>query len=357
MRLLHQAWQANALDDWALAAAIALGALMVLALLRLAAARAFKLLAARTGVAYADILMDVAAATRLWLLLPLALYAGASALDLPERLGRLVDVIAVVALMLQAALWANHFIRGWAERKMARRQAGDGEAATALGLIGFAGRVLVWALVLLFILDHLGFDITALVAGLGIGGVAVALAMQNILGDLFAALSIVLDKPFVVGDFVVVDSLRGTVERVGIKTTRLRSLDGELLIFSNADLLRSRIRNFKRMFDRRVEFTVGVTYQTPLGRLRLISQWLREIVEAQQRARFDRAHFKQYGDSALVFEIVYYVLDPDYNTYMDVHQAVNLAIFERFAREGIEFAYPTRTIYFKQEPAASAGQA
>jgi len=195
------------------------------------------------------------------------------------------------------------------------------------------------------------------VAGFGIGGVAVALAVQSVLGDLFASLSIILDKPFVVGDFIVVDNLRGTVERVGVKTTRLRSLDGELLVFSNGDLLKSRIRNFRRMYDRRVEFTLGVTYRTPLEKLRRIPQWLREIIAAQPRTRFDRAHFKQYGDSALVFEIVYYVLDRDYNLYMDIHQAINLAICEHFGREGIEFAFPTRTVYLTEEPAAQTARA
>lgn len=183
------------------------------------------------------------------------------------------------------------------------------------------------------------------VVGLGIGGIAVALALQNILGDLFASLSIVLDKPFVVGDFIVVDDLRGVIERVGIKTTRVRSLDGELLVFANGDLLKSRIRNFQRMQERRVLFTVGVTYQTPLEKLKQIPQWLRNVVEAQPRTRYDRAHFREYGDSAPVFEIVYYVLDRDYNVFMDVQQAVNLAIFERCAREGVDFAYPTRTLY------------
>lgn len=206
-------------------------------------------------------------------------------------------------------------------------------------------------------LDQLNFNITALVAGLGVGGVAVALAVQNILGDLFASLSIVLDKPFVVGDFIVVDNLRGTVERVGIKTTRVRSLDGELMVFSNTDLLKSRIRNFKRMSDRRVEFTLGVTYGTPLDKLRRIPQWLREIVKAQPKTRFDRAHFKQYGEWALVFEVVYYVLDSDYSVYMDVQQAINLALFERLEREGVEFAEPTHTVRVKPGRALEAIEA
>jgi small-conductance mechanosensitive channel len=152
----------------------------------------------------------------------------------------------------------------------------------------------------------------------------------------------------VVGDFVVVDGLRGTVERVGIKSTRIRSLDGELLVFANADLLKSRIRNFKRMMERRVTFTLGVVYRTPLPKVRAIPGMLREIIESRPNTRFDRAHFREYGDSALVFEVVYYVLSPDYNTYMDAQQDINLSIYERFARSGIEFAYPTRTLVLDQ---------
>src|SRR5882672_1333083 len=351
MKLLHQAWHANDILEWTIAAAVAACVLVALAVLRFGAIRVLKALSAKRAAVYCDIATDVVASTRLWLLLPVAIYAGASVLELPRNVEQFVEAAALIAVMLQAAFWVSRVIECWLDRGIARQHVVDGGVVTALELIGFAGRAVVWGLTLLFVLSHLGFNITALVAGLGVGGVAVALAVQNILGDLFASLSIVLDKPFVVGDFIVVDSLRGTGERVGIKTTRLRSLDGELLVFSNSDLLNSRIRNFKRMFDRRIEFTIGVVYQTPLEKLRRIPQWLSEIVGAQQRTRLDRAHFKQYGDSSLVFEIVYYVLDPDYNIYMDVHQAINFAIFDRFGREGVRFAYPTRTVFVRQEPA------
>jgi len=204
--------------------------------------------------------------------------------------------------------------------------------------------------ILLLALDNMGVDITALIAGLGIGGIAVALALQNVLGDLFASLSIVLDKPFVIGDFIIVDDLLGTVERIGLKTTRVRSLYGEQLVFSNSDLLNSRIRNYKRMFERRILFSIGVTYQTPHEKLATIPGIIREVIESQEQVRFDRAHFKEYGDSALKFEIVYYVLVPDYNTHMDIQQAINLAIVRRFEEEKIEFAFPTQTLYLKPEP-------
>jgi len=193
-------------------------------------------------------------------------------------------------------------------------------------------------------LNRLGYDVTALITGLGVGGIAIALAVQNVLGDLFAALAIVLDKPFVVGDTIGVDTFTGTVEQIGLKTTRLRSLNGELLIFSNADLLKGRIRNFKRMQERRIVFTIGVSYDTPADTVARIPTIIREAVTAQQQVRFDRSHFVAYGESALNFETVYFVLTADYLTHVDVLQAINLQILRQFATEKIEFAYPTRTI-------------
>jgi small-conductance mechanosensitive channel len=173
-----------------------------------------------------------------------------------------------------------------------------------------------------------------------------------VLGDLFASLSIVLDKPFVIGDFIIVGDHMGSVERVGLKTTRVRSLSGEQLVFSNSDLLNSRIRNYKRMFERRVGFTVGVTYQTPPDLLERAPGIIREIIEAEEGVRFDRSHFMQFADSSLNIETVYYVLSPDYNTYMDVHQRIGLAVFRRFGEEGLDFAYPTQTVFLEQTAAA-----
>lgn len=345
MKLIREFWNANDFETWLIAAAITAAVIIVLAVARAAGALIAGTVSRRAGLAAGGIIEQVIGATRLWLLLPVALYAGTTALEVPDRIGRVIDILAVLGLMLQAAVWINRFIQGILQRRIEASRGVDGESVTALTLLGFGARVLVWTLMLLLVLDHLGFDITALVTGLGIGGVAIALAVQNILGDLFASLSIVLDKPFVVGDFVVIDNLRGNVEQIGIKTTRIRSLDGELLVFSNADLLKSRIQNYRRMQERRILFTFGVTYQTPAGQLERIPQLVRQIIEARDGTRFDRAHFRDYGDSSLNFEIVYYVLSPDYGIYMDVQHAINLEIYRRFADEGIEFAYPTRTLY------------
>jgi len=222
-----------------------------------------------------------------------------------------------------------------------------------LNAVGMFATGLLWLAVFLLTLDNLGYDVTALIAGLGVGGVAVALAVQNILGDLFASLSILVDKPFVIGDFLIIDDYMGSVEHVGLKTTRIRSLSGEQLIFSNSDLLKSRLRNYGRMYERRVAFTIGVTYETPREKLKLIPGILQTAIEAQEKTRFDRSHFAKYGDFALNFETVYYVLGPDYNLYMDIQQAINLQLHEQFESLAIDFAYPTQVVHLRGESPAT----
>jgi small-conductance mechanosensitive channel len=203
---------------------------------------------------------------------------------------------AIVAILLQVAIWADNAVRGWLGQYRERREEDPGRATSAAA-IGFIARVALWAVIALMILDNLGFNITTLVASLGIGGIAVALAVQNILGDLFASLSIVLDKPFVIGDFINVSGVAGTVEHVGLKTTRVRSLNGEQIVFSNTDLLKSRIHNMKRMDSRRVAFTIGVVYGTPKEQLRMIPRLVENIIRAQPKLTFDRAHFSGFGPS------------------------------------------------------------
>ena len=279
------------------------------------------------------------------LLLILALFFGAMVLELPPSLNTLLNKLIIVGLLIQGANWGTGLIQFWVDRYKKKRLAEDAASVTTFTALGFVMRLVLWSVFLLLILDNLGVDITALVAGLGVGGIAVALAVQNILGDLFASLSIVLDKPFVIGDFIIVDNYLGSVEHIGLKTTRLRSLTGEQLVMSNSDLLKSRIRNFKRMYERRVLFTLGVTYQTPLQKLQIIPGMVKAIIESQENVRFDRAHFKEYGNFSLNFEVVYWVKSPEYNTYMDIQQAINLQIFKQFEDNGIEFAYPTQTLF------------
>jgi len=339
----------SSLESWLIAAlAFVLTAVGVRWLLRLAIAR-LRRLSQRSRTGIDDAAVDIVARTQWWVLVVLGLYAGGHFLTLPASVNRGLGSLAAVVLIVQAGIWVSALLASSLQRARERRLATSPAAATGLNAIGFVGRLLIWAVVVLIALDNLGVDVTALVAGLGVGGVAVALAVQNILGDLFASLSIVFDKPFSVGDFLVIDAYMGSVENVGLKTTRLRSLSGEQLVLSNSDLLGSRIRNYGRMYERRVVFNIGVTYQTPRNSLRTIPQILREAIESQPKTRFDRSHFKEYGDSALIFETVYYVLMADYNVYMDIQQAINLYVHERFEALGVEFAYPTRTVLLRQE--------
>jgi len=358
MQALEQILLDNTIADWASALGIALGTLVGLRILHRFVIRRLAAYARTTATPLDDIAADTLAATRLLLLVPLALYAAAQVVTLPVRAERVLGQLAVVTLLLQAAIWGHHFIDSWTRHTLRVKRTEDAASTSTVAVLAFLARLGLWSFVLLLALDNLGFNITALLTGLGIGGVAVALAAQNILGDLFASMSIVLDRPFEVGDFIVVGDQLGTVEYIGLKTTRVRSLSGEQIVFSNADLLNSRIRNYKRMHERRVPFTFGVVYQAPPDLLESIPALVRACIEAQAKTRFDRAHFKEYGDSALVFEAVYFVLDADYNVYMDIHQAVLLALFRRLRERGIEFAYPTRTLHVSQVtsvPASNTG--
>jgi len=345
VKALLLAWHANAVADWSLAALIALSSLLVLIVARHVAQVVVKAVARRRTIApLSKIPEALIASTRLWLFIPLSMVLGATAVELPANLDRALMSLLVIGLLVQAAFWLNALINLWLTGEIEKRRSTDGEAVTALALMQFAARVLVWTLILLVILNHLNFNISALVTGLGVGGVAVALAVQNVLGDLFASLSIVLDKPFVIGDFIIVDTYMGSVEHIGLKTTRVRSLSGELIVFSNADLLKSRVRNYKRMVERRVAFNVNVAYGTDPAKLDALPGFLRETVSGHDMVRFDSVYFKEMAEWALVFEVVYHVLTADNDLYMGTQQKVNLAIYKYFRDKGIEFAHPMRTL-------------
>ncbi|MDR7555848.1 MAG: mechanosensitive ion channel family protein [Armatimonadota bacterium] len=353
MTLLERSVYGNPVGTWLLAVAVGAGLLAVLWALRRYGLAALGRRAAATPSDLDDLLVALLARTRGFFLLALGVHAAATVLTLPPRVGRALGVAVGLLVLLQIGLWGSAVIGFYIGRAVRRTVEQDAAVATTLSAFGFLARLVLWTLVAFVALDNLGVNITALVAGLGVGGIAVALALQNVLGDLFASFSIVLDKPFVIGDFIVIDGFAGTVERIGLKTTRVRSLSGEEIVFSNADLLKSRVRNYKRMQERRVVFSFGVVYETPPETLARIPAMVRAIVEAQPLARFDRAHFAAYGEFALTFEVAYYVRTPDYAAYMDTQQAINLELYRRFQAEGIEFAYPTRVVYVRVAPEAA----
>lgn len=312
-------------------------------------ARKLETLFERTQTDLDDLIVDLLKArTKKLFIVILALYAASQVLVLPVKAGTIINTTAFLTLAIQAGIWGNGIVNFFVRRR-ASKDGEEGLNLEAYSVITWLAKATMWVLIILLTLNNLGIQITALIAGLGISGIAVALAVQNILGDLFASLSIVLDRPFIIGDFIIVGDHLGTVEHVGLKTTRVRSLSGEQLIFSNTDLLNSRIRNFRRMDERRVIFTLGVTYQTSAEKLERIPGIIREVIEAQDQVRFDRAHFSGYGAYSLDFEIVYWVLDRDYTVFRNIHQSINIDLYRKFEEEGIGFAYPTQTLFLEKE--------
>lgn len=344
----------NTVLRWAIALLIVVVVMFVLRSIRSLGRKRLHKFADRTSNVFDDILSDILASVRTPLMLIIGLWAGAQTLTLPASTASTIDTGITLVVILQAGLWGNRALQV-AMRHYRDQDGLDGGRKTTLSALTFLGRIALFSVLLLLALDNLGIDITALLAGIGIASVAIGLALQNILGDLFASLSIILDKPFEIGDFIIVDDLMGTVENVGLRTTRVRSLSGEQLVFSNNDLISSRVRNYKRMQERRVVFSLGVEYGTASDDLRQLPGVIQEIVESQQPIRFDRAHFKGFGDFSLNLEVVYWMLDPNYNVFMDVQQEINLAIVDAFEARGIAFAFPTQTIHLQR--AAGEGEA
>lgn len=337
----------NSTDRWLIALAATVLTALICLLIRLIGRRLAKRQLNRSFFRHTgNIVVTVARSISYLFIIGLSLFVGSRFLDFSDSTARWLNSGLFMLLMIQIGIWLNALltvaIKRY-ERQHMEQQAGKVTTARALA---FIGRVVIAVVITLAILDNIpGVEVTTLITGLGIGGIAVALALQNILGDLFASLTISLDKPFSIGDFIIVDGFLGTVEHIGLKTTRIRSLSGEQLVFSNNDLLKSRIRNYKRMEQRRVPFGVGVTYQTPPSKLRKIPDLFKKQLEQFDDVHFDRAHFKSYGAYSLDFEFVYYIHTPDYNRYMDIQETINLGLYEAFEKEGIEFAYPTQTLF------------
>lgn len=275
-------------------------------------------------------------------------YLSLKFLVLPAKIEHILDVMIIVLFTMFSVriviAIAHYSLQRYLQTSDDSMQKKD-QLKGLSGLVSFA----IWIIAIIFLLDNLGVKISAVVAGLGIGGIAVALAAQAVLGDLFSYFVIFFDKPFETGDFIMVGDKLGVVEHIGIKTTRIRALSGEQLVFSNTDLTNSRVHNYKRMESRRVVFSLKVTYQTSPELLKKITSMVKNIIISVENTTYDRGHFASYGDFSLNFEFVYYVNGEDYNKYMDIQQSINLGIFEAFKEEGINFAYPTQTIIFQKE--------
>ncbi len=339
----------NSSGKYLLALAVFAASFVILKIFRTIVLRKLEKAAEKTKTDMDDVLVKIVRNINPPFYLFVSLYLGLQFLALNATAGKIIDGLFVLAVVFQAARALQSLVNFWAEKIIKKKPEEERiKSGAAVKNIASALKVLLWAFAFLLILSNWGFNITSLVAGLGIGGIAVAFALQNILGDIFSSFSIFFDKPFQAGDFIIVGSDMGVVEKIGLKSTRLRTLQGQELVISNRELTETRVNNYKKMEKRRIAFGFGVLYETPTEKLKKIPGMVADIIGAEDLADLDRVHFKEFGDFSLNFEVVYYVSTPDYNDYMNTQQSINFAIKEKFEKEGIEFAYPTQTIFVKK---------
>lgn len=339
------------LSTWGTAFLVQVGTLVVLLALRRALRGRLGAMISRLPGKIDDIAVETIGNTHLSYLFAVSIYTGSQWFPLSKETNQGLRIGILIVSILQIGRWVQDAVRRSVEAWQ-QRAGTEGTQSTHGAAIMFGTNLIVWSLVLLFVLQNLGVEVGALVAGLGVGGVAAAFALQAVLGDLFASLSIYVDRPFDIGDFVFLGETRGTVERVGLRTTRITSLDGEQIIIPNADVTSSRIRNYRRMRERRIVTVLRVPYGTPYAHVSTIPGVIREIIEATKSTRFDRSHFRGYGDFALEFEYVFYALTPDYLHFMEIQQSVNLEIMRRFEEMGVSFAIPTQNVNVRQRDEA-----
>jgi small-conductance mechanosensitive channel len=354
----HVQFLGNDLKTWAVALGIFLVTFAIRPLLkRVITVRRRRSTSLSTGYLPVDLAAAVVARTSRAFLWGAAVWLASRDLTFPPRVERWLTIAFVLLFWMQAAQWAMAAVRFAVDARRQRSSGPDTLLKSSMEVILFAAGLLVWGIAALLALDNLGIEIKPLLAGLGIGGIALALAVQTVLADLLASLSIALDKPFGLGDALTVDDVQGTVEHIGVKSTRLRSVNGEQIILSNADILKARVRNFGRLHERRSLFRLDVHYQTPVPALAAVPRAVREIIEATPETRFGRCHLLSCGGPALQFEVVFFVTNPDYQVYADAQQRINLQILERFRALGVNFTGAMPTLVRLQQPAAAVEDA
>lgn len=333
----------NTIANWLIAIGIILVLWAVIRIGKTIILNKLKKFSAKTNTTLDDFFVVLAERVLFPVLYVGAIYLGLSYLTFTPKATKVLHVAVLVILTFFITRAITSALSYFINTAISNREETIEKRKQARGVIIIVN-IVVWLLAVVFLISNLGYNITSVITGLGIGGVAIALASQTILGDLFNYFVIFFDKPFEVGDFIIVDNKMGVVEYIGVKSTRIRTLSGEQLICSNTDLTNSRVHNYKRMEKRRVVFSFGVVYDTPVERMEKIPAVVKQIIESQEATQFDRAHFSGFGDFSLNFETVYYILSADYNLFMDRQQAIYLSMLRSFKTEGIEFAYPTQTL-------------
>jgi len=338
----------NTVFDWLLAAVVFLIVMTVLKIFKTILIAKLKSVTKKTKTEIDDIVINAIHSIHWPFYVFVSFYFALDFLDVHILVQRWVYYIFLIAVVYYVVKAVQQFT-DFAVKKIIKKRKEKGEVdGEAIKILNTIIKILLWIGAIVLVLSNLGYNVTSLIAGLGIGGIAVALAMQNILGDIFSSFSIYFDKPFRIGDFIVIGDQMGTVKKVGIKTTRVQTPQGEELVIPNNELTKAQVRNFGVMERRRIVFNLGVTYDTPAEKLKKIPEMIKNIIKAQAGTEVDRIHFKTFGDSSLIFEIVYYVDSGDYAKYMDTQQAINLAIVDKFEEQKIEIAFPTQTIYIKK---------
>jgi small-conductance mechanosensitive channel len=310
-----------------------------------------KSFAKKTSSTADDAIVRAVESIKAWSYTVVALYLSLQFFTLPQTADLIARGIFSFVVMWQVIVVASCFVNYFTWRFLEKDHDGDGvidsDSATASNMVTLIAKIVLWAFGTIFLLSNLGIEVTSLVAGLGVGGIAVAFALQGVLSDLFASFSLYFDKPFQIGDFIIIGEDIGTVEKIGIKSTRIKTLQGEELIVSNTELTSTRVQNFKKMSERRISSQFGITYETPQDMVSQVPSIVTDIFNGIDGARLDRVHFTSFADSALVFELVYFIETGNYTEYLDKQQAFNFELMRVLAQKGVEFAYPTQTIYTK----------
>lgn len=344
--MLEMSFYGNSVQMYIQAGIIVLGSLLVFYVLKVLLLARIREYAKNTKNDFDDALVDILSELRFRFLAYVSFYVGSLWLSLPEFLSKalyiLLLILAVVYVTRAVISLVSYAItKGLSNPKKQNEN-------TVRTLNAFL-KYVIWFVAILLVISNLGFNITSLVTGLGIGGIAVALAVQNILGDIFSSFSIYFDRPFEVGDFIAIGKDKGTVKKIGIKSTRLKTLKGDELVISNRELTTARIQNYKKLKKRRVEFTLGVKYETPIKKLKWILEAMPDMVGNSEKVNFERVALKHLGDYAIQYEVVYYIDSSDYADYVNEQQRINFHILEEFEKQGIGLAYPTQEVVIRKE--------
>ena len=347
-QFLERTYYDNTVYDYLITLGVIVLGLAMIRLFKGPVLRKARFLTDKTGSKFDDFIVSSIDRFGVPALYVLLISIGLRYLDVSPGVAYLIRIASIIIITFLVIRFFSSIVLMFLTRYVRGQEDGEEKVKQLYGLMVIIN-IVIWFVGILFLFSNLGFDVTAIVASMGIGGIAIALAAQNIVGDIFNYFVIFLDRPFEVGDFVAIDDKSGVIEYIGLKTTRIKTLAGEQLVFSNSDLTESRIHNYKKMEKRRIVFTVEVVHQTPYDQLNEIPDLIKSIVEAHQPITFDRAHFLSYEDSSLKFEVVYIVDSADFNVYMDIQQSINLRLYREFEERGINFAYPTRTVYINND--------